>query len=1455
MFWPTSLSSPNVRVIIYIVLMAVFDLCIAQRGLFVDGSNASLRVSETSFLSVDGDFRNLNCDPVKQVRFNGTLYLSGSLHNDDSLKFTATTGSANAKKARLVLRSTATYSAGTNATLSGVAAPSLWELEMDKGMGSLVLNNDVRSLDTVQFKTGKIYMNGRKWRLIDPVGALSVMNHPYIKNEGFNSGFVAYSIADSGLVMYQTVYTSSIGMNPGNIGLRILGPVDMGSAFTVIRGFKPQVNAGKGGICRYFDVYSPAYSLANNTVVVKYTFSDFDYFSSGFHNFTAMKLFVSQNTDMNWSPLAAASQNTLVIPFVFWVEGAMSSALSSLNHPNTLVDPTAFRLTFSDSSCNNPPVSGLTADTLHICTGTVAILDAGNNTGVPNSSLKWEWSGAVSAYSQTLQVQPVNSYQTYKLLLKDVRGCVNEDSLVVAPPAPYPVIRYLNHLNACIGDSVLIKDTVTISSGSYSNSWVFSDASQISTNAQTFKHLFTQPGEHSMQLSSVSNYGCLSSAIATNVVVYPSPTASFVSSFDCNTKAYSFVNMSVSNHTSTAITASSWQFGAVGSSTLSSPVYSFANSGTYPITLRVTSSFGCIDSVIVSLMVYPDNHSAFTKSGSCWGDTVFFTNTSTCNSGPCSYTWDFGDGTTSQGIQPKHRYAATGIYNVRLKTGSATACPDSILLPVVVNPLPQAQFSSSQQDLCLNTPVYFNNTSTISTGSISSFYWNFGNTYTSSALHSSTQFSQSGIFVISLVAVSDSGCSALAVAPITVHPKPVANYTVTNGCQGNASQFISTSIGTGLNYQWFYGNAGISNPGTSGVHVYTYPQAGVYTSSLIVMDTWMCSDTAVASHTVYPSPLVNLGNQISTCGSSYTLDAGNTGSYYYWYPGNQTTQQVTAVNSGSYAVVVTNTNSCVGTGSVQVSLNAQVVPHLGNDTTVCGSLMLNAGYPGASFLWNNSASTQTLLAGSSGSYAVSVTDQNGCMGSDTILLNVLPPAIVNLGPDLNLCLPKYGYNLSPTTNASSFVWNTGSHSGQAIVHTSGTYWMEGTAANGCKTRDSINLQFLPTPQVNLGPDRSACGSLVLDAQNSQATCLWNNATNGSQITIFETGTYWVNATNTITGCSQQDSVELIIFPAVQIFLGNDTSVCDQDPFVLNAANPGATYAWWSGQTTATLEVQSSGLYGVVVTAAGGCTGSDYINVQLRSSPTIDLGNTTRYLCGSSSVSVTLDTGGEILWTDKQDTLSASNTLVTNKPGRYYVNVWKDGCRASDSLLVLATNQTIVAQFLASTIDTVNKPVQFVNLSEPTPSSQLWTFGDGTNSFEYSPAHTFVLPVDYSVTLEVTNGFCTDRITKALSVLFRQQQNSLQGPASKLELLTFVAYPNPSHSYLDVVIELNEFVPLTLDLIDLSGRLVYRESFEASKMQNRRLAIEHLDGGIYFLRMFGQSPKGQVDQTKKIVKTE
>ena len=102
------------------------------------------------------------------------------------------------------------------------------------------------------------------------------------------------------------------------------------------------------------------------------------------------------------------------------------------------------------------------------------------------------------------------------------------------------------------------------------------------------------------------------------------------------------------------------------------------------------------------------------------------------------------------------------------------------------------------------------------------------------------------------------------------------------------------------------------------------------------------------------------------------------------------------------------------------------IVNLGNDLSVCmgDSLVLDAGNPGANYLWSTGEITQTITVGTAGTYWVEVTDTNGCQRMDTIVIGLDPLPVVNLGPDTVICIGD-SIPLDAGNPGATYIWSNG----------------------------------------------------------------------------------------------------------------------------------------------------------------------------------------------------------------------------------------------------------------------------------------------------------------------------------------------------------------------------------------------------------------------------------------------
>ncbi|MGK2861136.1 MAG: gliding motility-associated C-terminal domain-containing protein [Chitinophagaceae bacterium] len=209
--------------------------------------------------------------------------------------------------------------------------------------------------------------------------------------------------------------------------------------------------------------------------------------------------------------------------------------------------------------------------------------------------------------------------------------------------------------------------------------------------------------------------------------------------------------------------------------------------------------------------------------------------------------------------------------------------------------------------------------------------------------------------------------------------------------------------------------------------------------------------------TVHTSPLIGLGPDISLCaGDSALLSAGNNFLDYQWSNGNSTAA-ITVYAAGSYSIDASTTEGCHSYDTVRVlKIFENPVVNLNHDPGICTgtSRVLDAGKY-SSYLWSNGYTGQIISVSNIGSYAVMVTDNNGCKGFDTAVISEMHPRPSQFLPqDTSLC--SYGsLELIPLVNYQTYRWSNNSASRTLSISQPSTYWLEVVDYNGCIGKDTI----------------------------------------------------------------------------------------------------------------------------------------------------------------------------------------------------------------------------------------------------------------------------------------------------------------------------------------------------------------------------------------------------------------
>lgn len=432
----------------------------------------------------------------------------------------------------------------------------------------------------------------------------------------------------------------------------------------------------------------------------------------------------------------------------------------------------------------------------------------------------------------------------YTITLVAANACGSDTAQQVITVVPNEVTAFFNTdpVNGC---GPLTVNLTQFSSGDTAWVWDFGDGNTSLTYEPT--HTFTEPGTYLIELFS---YGCGFDSYATEVTVFPGPEVAFTSvpAAVCVDEPFTFTNLTP------GVSGVSWDFGDGNGSTLSNPSHAYAASGVYQVTLTATSALnGCTASITqpVTVQVTPVAAFAPEPASGCIDLQVVFQNTS---EGADFYTWDFGNGNTSASVAPSHTYTVPGTYEVTLVAENLNGCSDSIALPVVAHPLPQAGFVLSSQQSC-TAPVMVSTTNT-SMGAVG-YAWDLGNGGTSELNEPVIVFDAPGSYTVQLTATNQFGCEDVATVVYVVHPTPEAAFTVEPqpACAGYPVVFTNGSVNA-TDYVWSFGD-GASSEADGPQHIYADP--GLYDVVLVAIGAGGCSDSLVVSGAVlvHPTPVAD----------------------------------------------------------------------------------------------------------------------------------------------------------------------------------------------------------------------------------------------------------------------------------------------------------------------------------------------------------------------------------------------------------------------------------------------------------------------------------------------------------------------------------------------------------------------------------------------------------------------
>jgi len=291
-----------------------------------------------------------------------------------------------------------------------------------------------------------------------------------------------------------------------------------------------------------------------------------------------------------------------------------------------------------------------------------------------------------------------------------------------------------------------------------------------------------------------------------------------------------------------------------------------------------------------------------------------------------------------------------------------------------------------------------------------------------------------------------------------------------------------------------------------------------------------------------------------------------------------------------------------------------------------------------------------------------------------------------------------------------------------------------TSVQGCPGDVvSGNILVLPVPWVYLGADTAVCENTgyILDAGTAGNSYLWQDGSTGQFMPVTSSGLYWVQVSNSV-GCSDVDSIMVNVMPLPDINLGQDTTLCNGTPLLLDAGSGLSYYNWSDGSTLQTLLVISSGTYSVTVTDANGCNNADTVNITI--SPYSSFSAVITNITCNSGNNGTIDlsvTGGTSPFGYNWSTGSTAQDLAGLGEGIYSVTVTDaEGCSTTGNWTVIQSDAIIISSTVinVSCNNLSNGSIDITVTGGSSPYTCLWSNNSTNQDISGLTGGTYVISV-------------------------------------------------------------------------------------------------------------------------------
>lgn len=619
------------------------------------------------------------------------------------------------------------------------------------------------------------------------------------------------------------------------------------------------------------------------------------------------------------------------------------------------------------------------------------------------------------------------------------------------------------------------------------------------------------------------------------------------------------------------------------------------------------------------------------------------------------------------------------------------------------------------------------------------------------------------------------------------------SYTIivtdANLCTSSTGEFINQpdSISISMNITPAFGgpNGSITTIVSGGISPYSYLWSnGITNSSIINLLPGVYNLTVVDNNTcisnrdgnvpaVACSVVVDSVNNVSCFGANdgaiYITVTGAIPPTTYLWSNLSTSEDITGIAPGNYAVTVSDLFGCLVSTSAAVIEPSPLSLNIITQDETCGNnngsitTNVSGGTTPYTYLWSNGATTSTISNLNEGTYTVTITDNNSC--TKTLSGSIANFASPVLTIDSVVAARCFGQNnggiyiafsggISPLT----YLWSNASTNQDLQNVISGTYTVTATDANGCTATLSRAITQPAVLSATVSSTNATCGnsngtaSATPSGGTSPYTYLWSNAQTTQAVSGLTAATYTATITDN-NGCTIQKTATIsnLSSPTANIDSVKNVKCFGQSNGSIYISTSGGTapftYLWSNSATTKNLIFVVAGNYTVTVTDVNACT------VQTTSSITQPVvldatASATASTCGNSNGTASVSvSGGTVPYSFLWSNSSTNQNIAGLAASTYTVTVTDvNACSKIRSATVDNNASPVLSLDSVRNVRCFGQSSGAIYISKSggtNPVTYLWSNGNTTQNL------LAVVQGSYTVTITDNNG-CTDLLTATIS---------------------------------------------------------------------------------------------------------